>query len=96
MCVNGGRGRCPFTVALPEAIGKAPPHGAASVPVPRVADVLLHGVRHLRFLVTTEGDAETAAARGRELASAPGPAQAGAGLDVQRTARRVKLPPGMM
>ena len=52
----------PVTSALPEAIGKAPPHGATEVPVPRVADVLLHGIRHLRWLATDEGDAETAAA----------------------------------
>jgi hypothetical protein len=52
----------PVTSALPAAIGKAPPHGAADVPIPRVADVLLHGIRHLRFLATEEGDAETAAA----------------------------------
>jgi len=52
----------PVTAALPAAIGKAPPHGAAEVPVPRVADVLLHGIRHLRWLATDEGDAETAAA----------------------------------
>ena len=52
----------PITAALPAAIGKAPPHGAAEVPVPRVADVLLHGIRHLRFLAGPEGDAETAAA----------------------------------
>ena len=52
----------PVTAALPKAIGPAPPHGAAEVPVPRVADVLLHGIRHLRFLATDEGDAETAAA----------------------------------
>ena len=52
----------PVTSALPAAIGKAPPHGAADVPVPRVADVLLHGLRHLKFLAGPEGDAETAAA----------------------------------
>ena len=52
----------PVTAALPAAIGKAPPHGAAEVPVPRVADVLLHGIRHLKFLATDEGDAEAAAA----------------------------------
>jgi len=52
----------PVTAALPEAIGKAPAHGAAEVPVPRVADVLLHGIRHLRWLAGPEGDAETAAA----------------------------------
>jgi hypothetical protein len=52
----------PVTAALPEAIGKAPPHGAAQVPVPRVVDVLLHGLRHLKFLAGPDGDAETAAA----------------------------------
>ncbi len=52
----------PVTAALPEAVGKAPPHGAAAVPVPRLVDVLLHGIRHLKFLATEDGDAETAAA----------------------------------
>jgi hypothetical protein len=52
----------PVTSALPAAVGKAPPHGAADVPVPRVIDVLLHGLRHLRFLMGPDGDAETAAA----------------------------------
>jgi hypothetical protein len=52
----------PVTSALPAAVGKAPPHGAADVPVPRVVDVLLHGLRHLKFLAGPDGDAETAAA----------------------------------
>lgn len=52
----------PVTSALPAAVGKAPPHGAAEAPVPRVVDVLLHGLRHLKFLAGPEGDAETAAA----------------------------------
>lgn len=52
----------PVTSALLAAVGKAPPHGAADVPVPRVVDVLLHGLRHLKFLAGPEGDAETAAA----------------------------------
>jgi hypothetical protein len=52
----------PVTSALPAAVGKAPPHGAAQVPVPRVVDVLLHGLRHLKFLAGPDGDAETAAA----------------------------------
>ena len=50
----------PVTAALLAAVGKAPPHGAADVPVPRVMDVLLHGLRHLRFLL--DRDAETGAA----------------------------------
>lgn len=52
----------PVTAALPAAVGKAPPHAAAEVPVPRVVDVLLHGIRHLKFLAGPDGDAETAAA----------------------------------
>ena len=52
----------PVTATLPAAVGKAPPHGAAEVPVPRVVDVLLHGLRHLKFLAGPDGDAETAAA----------------------------------
>lgn len=55
-------GAVPVTAALPAAVGKAPPHGAADVPVPRVVDVLLHGLRHLKFLAGPDGDAETAAA----------------------------------
>ena len=49
----------PLTAALPEAVGKAPPHGAAEAPVPRLVDVPLHGLRHLRFLM--DYDAETSA-----------------------------------
>jgi hypothetical protein len=52
----------PITAALPAAVGKAPPHGAAEVPVPRWVDVPLHGLRHLKFLAGPGGDAETAAA----------------------------------
>ena len=52
----------PLTAALPAAVGKAPPHGAAEVPMPRWVDVPLHGVRHLAFLAGPDGDAETAAA----------------------------------
>ena len=52
----------PLTAALPAAVGKAPPHGAAEVPMPRWVDVPLHGVRHLAFLAGPGGDAETAAA----------------------------------
>ncbi len=52
----------PVTAALPQAVGKAPPHGAAEVPIPRLVDVPLHGIRHLKFLAGPDGDAETAAA----------------------------------
>jgi hypothetical protein len=52
----------PITSALTAAVGPEPPHGATRVPVPRLIGVVLHGVRHLAFLGTEEGDAETAAA----------------------------------
>ena len=61
----------PVTAALPEFVGKAPPHAAAEVPVPRVIDVLLHGLRHLRFLL--DYDAETAAALDENWRRALGP-----------------------
>ncbi|HXJ26111.1 MAG TPA: hypothetical protein VNH17_10430 [Streptosporangiaceae bacterium] len=50
----------PITAELAAKVKKAPPHGAAEVPVPRVIDVPLHGLRHLRFLM--DYDAETSAA----------------------------------
>ena len=50
----------PLNAALPAAVGKAPPHGAAEVPVPRLIDVPLHGLRHIRFLM--DYDAEISAA----------------------------------
>ncbi len=52
----------PVTPSLLAAVGPAPAHGAAQVPVPRVLDVLFHGMRHLKFLASDEGDAETATA----------------------------------
>lgn len=50
----------PLTAALAAEVGKAPPHGPAEVPVPRLIDVPLHGLRHLRWLM--DYDAETSAA----------------------------------
>jgi hypothetical protein len=61
----------PVTAALPAAVGRAPAHRAAEVPVPRVVDVLLHGLRHLRFLL--DYDAETSAALDADWRRALGP-----------------------
>jgi hypothetical protein len=61
----------PVTAALPAAVGRPPAHGAADVPVPRVVDVLLHGLRHLRFLL--DYDTETAAALDADWRRALGP-----------------------
>jgi len=52
----------PITADLADSVGKPPVHAATAPPVPRYVDVLLHGIRHLRFLVGPEGDRETAAA----------------------------------
>jgi len=55
-------GARPITVALADAIGKPPAHAPTEAPAPRYIDVLVHGLRHLRFLMDT--DASNAAAMG--------------------------------
>ena len=50
----------PISPRLPGAVGKPLPHGAAEPPQVRDVDVLLHGIRHLRFLL--DNDATSAAA----------------------------------
>jgi hypothetical protein len=55
----------PVTPALPAEIGKPPPHHAAQMPEVRVSDVLLHGLRHLKFQLGPWGDANIAAALDR-------------------------------
>lgn len=52
----------PVTAGMAEAVGKPPTHAATEPPVPRVVDVLMHGLRHLRYLLGT--DVTTAAAMG--------------------------------
>ena len=79
----------PVTASLPAAVGKAPPHGAAEVPVPRVVDVLLHGLRHLKFLAGPDGDAETAAALDAKWLLHLAPLRPALADDVQRAARRL-------
>jgi len=48
------------SLALPEVVGPPITHAADQPPTPRYADVLLHALRHLRFLL--EYDATAAAA----------------------------------
>ena len=55
----------PVMTALTSAIGKPPPHRAAEMPEVRVSDVLLHGLRHLKFQIGPWGDANIAAAMDR-------------------------------
>lgn len=49
----------PVPADLLRAVGKPFSHGAAEVPVPRYIDVLLHGIRHLRFLRDTDATARS-------------------------------------
>lgn len=44
-------GAAPVTPELAEAVGKPPTHAADEPPVPRYVDVLLHGLRHLAYLM---------------------------------------------
>jgi len=50
----------PVTLAAVEAVGKPEPHAADAPPSPSHFHVLMHGLRHLRFLM--DYDAETGAA----------------------------------
>ncbi|MCT9929558.1 hypothetical protein N5079_04910 [Planotetraspora sp. A-T 1434] len=50
----------PISPAVAEAVGKAIPVDAADAPLPRYIDVLLHGLRHLRFLLYTDSSARNA------------------------------------
>jgi hypothetical protein len=56
----------PVTVALTAKTGKPVPHRAAQPPKPiRGSDVLLHGLRHLKFQIGPWGDANIAAVMDR-------------------------------
>lgn len=44
-------GARPITGALADAVGRPPTHAATEPPAPRYIDVLMHGLRHLRFLL---------------------------------------------
>ncbi len=47
----------PVDVWLPAAVGRPLTHAANEPPTPRHVDVLLHGLRHLRFLRDEDGTA---------------------------------------
>src|SRR6185437_9672417 len=57
----------PVTPALPAKIGKPPPHRAAQMPEVRVSDVLLHGLRHLKFQIGPWGNPNIAAGLDRNF-----------------------------
>lgn len=44
----------PITLAAIETVGKPAPHAPAEAPSPSHFDVLMHGLRHLRFLMDTD------------------------------------------
>lgn len=50
----------PISPALPDAVGKPIPVEATDAPIPRYIDVLMHGLRHLQFLLQTDSAARTA------------------------------------
>jgi hypothetical protein len=50
----------PLTLNLARAVGKPRYHGPIDPPAPRYLDVLMHGVRHLRFLLETDVNAQAA------------------------------------
>lgn len=47
----------PISLQFATAVGRPPTHGAAEAPLVRNADVLLHGLRHLSFLLQTDATA---------------------------------------
>jgi hypothetical protein len=50
----------PISPALPEAVGKPIEVKADEAPIPRYIDVLMHGLRHLQFLLQTDSSARAA------------------------------------
>jgi hypothetical protein len=44
----------PISLDLANAVGKPLPYPPTEPPAPRYVDVLLHGLRHLRFLLDTD------------------------------------------
>lgn len=49
----------PVGLDLADKVGRPPMHGATEVPVPRYVDVLLHAIRHLRFLLDNDDESAT-------------------------------------
>lgn len=50
----------PVSAQLPGAVGKPPVNSPTAPPAPRYVDVLLHAIRHLRFLLDTDSAARDA------------------------------------
>jgi hypothetical protein len=50
----------PITPEMYEKVGRPPSHEPTDPPTPRYVDVLLHAIRHLRFLKDTDASARAA------------------------------------
>jgi hypothetical protein len=50
----------PVSAELFEAVGPPPTNAAVDAPMPRYIDVLIHGIRHLRFLADYDATARAA------------------------------------
>jgi len=50
----------PIAARMLEMVGRPIGHGAADPPTPRYIDVLMHAIRHLRFLKDSDGSARRA------------------------------------
>jgi hypothetical protein len=50
----------PISIRVARAVGRPPTHAPVEPPAPRYIDVLMHGLRHLRFLLDTDATAAAA------------------------------------
>lgn len=84
----------PISPALPDAVGKPIPVEATEAPIPRYIDVLMHGLRHLQFLLQTDSAARSAlCGRWPDHLSAFRPALAGM-YDHEHGQEPITLPEG--
>ncbi|MBN6057208.1 hypothetical protein JYK22_35115, partial [Nonomuraea sp. RK-328] len=84
----------PINPALPDAVGKPNEVHAAEAPIPRYIDVLMHGLRHLQFLLQTDSSARSAlCGKWPEHLAVFRPALAGM-YDFERGEEPITLPEG--
>ncbi|GAA3168021.1 hypothetical protein GCM10010486_38440 [Nonomuraea roseoviolacea subsp. carminata] len=84
----------PISPAIPDAVGKPNEVLATEAPIPRYIDVLMHGMRHLQFLLQTDSSARSAlCGKWPEHLAAFRPALAGM-YDFERGEEPITLPEG--